>query len=441
MPNLESYRATSERINPLVKNPGMAYLSAHLFALEAITENVRYAEYRMNPEGQGDSPETIVRLVEEGFRDAMYRLERSRKKMDYGIIILAPRMGDETLNPETGNKVKVDKAVQLAKLAVELRQKGYSIVGVDLAGDEMGCPVTDFKPFFDVIHRHNASAPPEQRLGITIHSGETEQSGHLQGWESIRESIQLGTHPNTPLRIGHGVQIIHSSPYLEEAFDAFLNDPDNWEKRFPKAEILKHSPLLKEVIDRKICLEMCPKSNIQTRAVENYRRHPAVFLSRLGVQVSISSDNRTISNSDNTNDYVKLYKYAGATYEDRKRMVLSGLQSAFIFDPEKRKALFHSVLSEFEKMERDPTLALAIYKEKYRVPNPSLLTKFRLALWCELQDMRHEVGKFIDQLKVDTLARFRLVKQWLGQLLGRTTPTGSGSNPSPPPGSLPHRLA
>lgn len=392
--SLEDYRKTSEKINPLVKNPHSAYLASHLFALEASTENVRYAEYRLYPEGQGASAEEIVQLVEEGFKDASYRLKPSRKKFDFGMIILAPRHGNEEINPVTKRKFKVDKAVELAEKTVEWRKKGINVVGFDLATDEINCPVTDFQDAFDVIHRYNETAAPEKRIGITIHAGETPRSGHLEGWQSVQEAVRLGWRENTPMRIGHGVQLIHASKYLEDAFQAFQDDP-NWEKKFPREEILKRVPLLKEIIDKKICMEMCPKSNVQTGAVDSYKTHPAVFFSRLGVPVSISSDNRTISNSDNTNDYVKLYKYANLTHEDRKNMVLAGIESAFIFDPKKKQSIREEILREFERIERTPALALAIYKEKHRSSELSAITRLGIVLWCEFKDIAHAFKQFL----------------------------------------------
>ncbi|MBY0405684.1 MAG: hypothetical protein K2X66_17410, partial [Cyanobacteria bacterium] len=157
--DLESYRKTSEKINPLVKNPPFAYLSAHMFALEAVQENVRYVEYRLSPEGQGGTPEEIIALVEEGFQDANHRLEKNRKRFDYGLIVLLTRHGDETLNPKTGHKVKVDKAIELAQKTVEMKKKGYPIVGIDLATDELHCPVTEFAPAFQVIKDYNKTCP------------------------------------------------------------------------------------------------------------------------------------------------------------------------------------------------------------------------------------------------------------------------------------------
>lgn len=410
--DLGAYRRISEKINPLVKNPHSAYLAAHLFALEASSENVRYAEYRLHPEKQSAPAEEILHLVEDGFQDAILRLERSRKKLDYGLIILAERHGDESVNPETGRKQKVDKAVLLAEKAIEWRKKGHNIVGFDLAGDELNCPVTDFKPAFDRIHAYNQSVPPEERIGITIHAGETQKSGNLQGWESVQKAVEVGWSPNTPMRIGHGVQLINSADILRDAFHAFLTDP-HWENRYPKQTLLANAPLLKMLVDKGICLEMCPKSNIQTGAIAGlnlfsqdrtkaqnvswYKQHPAIFLSKLGVKVAISSDNRTISNSDNTNDFVKLYKYGGATYEDRKQMVLNGLESAFIFDTEKRKTIMEDVHATFQALEREPALAMARYKEKHNLQSLHAFTRLRLALSCELSEILYFCQQFIKQ--------------------------------------------
>jgi adenosine deaminase len=366
---LNAYREVSRKNNPLIKNTAASYMAAHLFALNAVDENTRYFEYRLNPYKGTDPPERTVRWVNDGLKDAQKRLERSRQHFAYGLILLAKRHGDTTVNPQTGRPHKVDDAVTIARLAVKLRREGTPVVGIDLGGDELNCPVTDFAPMFQVIQQHNRTALPENRLGITVHAGETPRSGPLSGVESVQQAIDLAWTPETPVRIGHGIQVINSSPLLKAAFQASLTDP-NWQQTYPKAKLLAASPLLKTLMDKQICLEMCPKSNVQTAAVTGYRNHPAVFLSRLGVPVSISADNRTISNTDVTNEFVKLHKYCQATYQDRKRMVLDGARAAFIFNPALKASLMADLNDRFAQLEAQPSVRRLTWQEHGRPLTP-----------------------------------------------------------------------
>jgi adenosine deaminase len=383
---LNAYRLRSGKINPFVKNSPAAYYLAYDYARSLALENVQYTEYRVSPAGNGiggnngSNIEDVLSNVHAGFEDALKELRQSNHKMDYGLLVLFER---QNRSDDTDPNAKIRRAVQLAQDVVRLKREGkYNIVGVDLAGDEAHNPVTEFKPAFDIIKAYNKTAKPENRLGITIHAGETANSGNLSGAQSIEQAIAIAHDPNTPVRIGHGVQIINSSDALRDAFNMYLQHPTDWEQRIDKADLLRRSPLLKQVIDNHIVLEMCPKSNLQTYAIhpgfpndrfevwqskyseEGYRHHPAVFLSRLGVKVTLSSDNRTISNTDVTNEYVKLFKYAGLTYKDFKQMVMNGFEGAFISDRKKKDALLADVRNQFGKLECSPEHIQSIQKMK-----------------------------------------------------------------------------
>src|SRR5690606_10647102 len=140
--------------------------------------------------------------------------------------------------------------------------------------------------FFNLVHEYNSGVTPEKRLGITIHAGETRRSGQLQGWESVREAVRIGWRPYTPLRIGHGVEILKESKILQDAFAEFKLNPDSWMKKFPPEQILKESPVLRDIIEKGIALEMCIKSNKHTGIIPFHTEHPALFLSRLGAKVT-----------------------------------------------------------------------------------------------------------------------------------------------------------
>lgn len=423
---LTAYRETSKKINPYVKNNPAAYLLANDYAKNLALENVRYSEYRISPSGNGlggangSNIEEVLSAVDRGFKDAQAQLNQRTYPFDYGLLVLFERQNRSKDEPP---ETKVNRAVQLAKDVVRLKKEGkYNIVGVDLAGDEANNPVTEFKAAFDVIKEYNRTAKPDARLGITIHAGETAHSKNpskqidLQGFESIAKAIEIAHDANTPVRIGHGLQVVNSSPALRKAFEAYRMFPSDWEKRIDKKALLQASPLLKQIVDRKIVLEMCPKSNLQTYGIhpgfpdnqfevnrdeysaKAYSRHPAVFLSRLGVKVAISSDNRTISNTDVTNEFVKLYKYAGLTYQDFKKMVMNGFEGAFIADRKKKEELIEAVKLDFSKMEKVPARLRTIAKMGGQLGWRSRWTLFKETWTTKLSNLYTRVSQWFTNL-------------------------------------------
>jgi adenosine deaminase len=334
---LSNYRATSIRINRLVKNEQFVYGLASAFARQLALENVLYAECRVSPLSYHcESVTSLIDRISEGLKLGTAEANNNLKSIQTGILLVIERHA----------KNNVQEAIRLAHTAIELRLQGYPVVGIDVAGDEWNYPVTLFAPAFDIIKNYNedTKTPNILRLGITVHAGEVGRSGPLLGYESVQKAIELASSERTPIRIGHGTQIIHSSSVLRDAFQAYLHHPESWESDFPKEFILENSPLLNLAIARKITFEMCPKSNVHTFAVPYYERHPAVFLSRLGLKVSLSSDNRLISKTNASNEFVKLFKYAHADYDDMKRMVLAGFEGAFIMDAEKKEQLIQHFL-------------------------------------------------------------------------------------------------
>lgn len=390
---LKEYLATTGKMNRFNRNPAAAYLIANLYAKEAAFENVRYLEYRVSASGNGIGGNNGVDLegtlsaVAAGMEDAKAYLDQRLRKLDYGLIVLMER---QNRGPHEPPNAKVERAIKLATEVVRLKKEGkYNIAGVDLAGDEAHNPVTEFAEAFKIIQDYNASVPPERRLGITIHAGETARSRNvakgidLPGWQSLEKAIALGHDSNTSMRAGHGLQLINSSTALQKAFETYLAHPDDWEQRINIKDIFDKSPLLKYIRDNQILLEVCPKSNLQTYGVHpnfadahdepgekytsrSYKRHPAVFLSRLGVKISLSGDNRTVSNTDTANEYVKLYKYAGLTYQDLKKMAINGFEAAFIPE-EQRSIILKDVNQKFKELEHTPRMIHAIRKMDGRI--------------------------------------------------------------------------
>src|SRR6202008_681361 len=148
------------------------------------------------------------------------------------------------------------RSLEIAELAVRHRDNG--VVGFDIAGAEAGWPPTRHLDAFQYVHREN--------FHVTIHAGEG------FGLPSIWEAVQYcGAE-----RLGHGVRLVED---IKVAGDGTVT----------------LGRLASYIRDRRIPLEMCPTSNVQTGAAESIEDHPIGLLRELSVRVTVNTDNRLMS--------------------------------------------------------------------------------------------------------------------------------------------------
>ena len=261
-------------------------------AVDLARDGVVYAEVRMAPELLTENGLTISAAIEailEGFRAG--EKEAQAEGNIIRVTSLLCGMRQNTLSQE------------VAELAVKYRDKG--VVGFDIAGPEDGFPPSDQLDTFEYLRRENAH--------FTIHAGEA------YGLPSIWEAIQLcGAE-----RLGHGVRII--------------DDVD-----------LNHTPprlgkLAAYVRDRRIPLEMCPSSNIQTGAAANFADHPIGDLAKLRFRITVNTDNRLMSATSMSNEMTELVKAFDWTFLDLQRVTINALKSSFI-PFEERLAIIEKVV-------------------------------------------------------------------------------------------------
>ena len=154
-----------------------------------------------------------------------------------------------------------------------------------------------FKRAFDYLRHENAH--------FTIHAGEA------YGLPSIWEAIQLcGAE-----RLGHGVRIID---------DIDLSGP------VPKLGLLASY-----VRDRRIPLELCPTSNLQTGAAKNIAEHPIGILAKLRFRVTLNTDNRLMSRTSMSNEMEQVVGAFHWDLAELQRVTINAMKSAFIPYPER----------------------------------------------------------------------------------------------------------
>ena len=264
-------------------------------------DGVVYAEVRGAPElftTQGLSIDKVVEATLEGYRQGMAEAASEGKKIRVESILCALRQNHR--DRET------------ARAVVKYRDKG--VVGFDIAGPEDGFPPTNQLQTFEYLRRENAH--------FTIHAGEA------YGLPSIWEAIQYcGAE-----RLGHGVRII-----------------DDIDFSTPEPRIGRLAAYIR---DRRIPLEICPTSNLQTGIAQTIKEHPIGKLSHLRFRVTVNTDNRLMSRTSMSNELYQLVDAFGWTFADLQRVTVNAMKSAFIPFEERLEIIEGIVKPGFAKFAR-----------------------------------------------------------------------------------------
>ena len=261
-------------------------------AVDLARDGVVYAEVRGAPElftRAGLTLNQVIEATTEGFKQGMEQASAEGFHIRVEQLLCALRQNDH--------------AQLIAEKVVEFREKG--VVGFDIAGPEDGFPPTRQQEAFDYLRQENAH--------FTIHAGEA------FGLPSIWQAIQMcGAE-----RLGHGVRII-------EDIDLSGEKP-----------VL--GKLASYVRDRRIPLELCPTSNLQTGAASSIETHPIGALAKLRFRVTINTDNRLMSRTSMTHEMSEVVRAFDWTLLDLQRVTINALKSAFI-PFEERLAIIETIV-------------------------------------------------------------------------------------------------
>ena len=248
-------------------------------AIDLARDGVVYAEVRGAPElftEQGLTLDQVVEATLEGYKQGMAEAASEGNKIRVESLLCGMRQNNRSQEP--------------AAAVVKYRNKG--VVGFDIAGPEDGFPPTNQLETFEYLRKENAH--------FTIHAGEA------YGLPSIWEAIQIcGAE-----RLGHGVRIIDDIDFTGDK---------------PKL-----GPLASYVRDRRIPLELCPTSNLQTGAAKTYSEHPIGMLAKLRFRVTLNTDNRLMSRTSMSNEMSECVKSFGWKFADLQRVTVNALKSSFI---------------------------------------------------------------------------------------------------------------
>lgn len=216
-----------------------------------------------------------IRDIIESVQEGLKEAE-AQADIKTGIIVCGMRHLDMETN------------LSMLKQAAELY--GAGVVACDLAGDEKAFPTKNFVEFFE--------ASKKMGIPFTIHSGECGST------ENIRVALELGAK-----RLGHGI--------------AMGRDLD----------------LIRECASRRVGVELCPSSNLQTKAVLSFDDYPMRSFMAAGVPVSINTDNRVVSGTTNTREWERVVEHFAITEEEISKIYRESVEMSFATDITKHELL------------------------------------------------------------------------------------------------------
>lgn len=237
-------------------------------------DGVVYAEVRFAPElhtEHGLALDDVVEAVLDGFNRAM-----AERDVVIGVICSALRTAA--------------RSYEIAELAVRWRDQG--VIGFDIAGAEAGYPPTQHLDAFHLVRREN--------FHLTIHAGES------FGLKSIWEALQwCGAE-----RLGHGLRVT----------DDIRLDHDATPHLGRLASYIR---------DRRIPLEMCPTSNVNTGGAPSIAEHPIDLLRRLRFRVTVNTDNRLMSDITLSEEFARLDEAFDLDLGEMEWLTVNAMKSAF----------------------------------------------------------------------------------------------------------------
>lgn len=283
--SLPRYLETFEHTVAVLQTAEGLRRAAREAVLDLAADGVVHAEERYAPEQHlraGLTLQQVVDAVHEGLREGEALALADGHEIRVVQVLSAMR--------------QADRASDVAALALANRDRG--VVGFDIAGPEAGFPPSRHAGAFRVVR--DACFP------ATVHAGED------AGLDSVADAL----HVAGAVRLGHGVRLaddVHTAP------------DGTWR--------LGH--LAHWVRDRRIPLEVCPSSNVQTGAADSVAGHPVTRLLRAGFEVTVNTDNRLQSGTSLSRELGLLVREAGWTLDDVVAVTLTAARHTFLHHDER----------------------------------------------------------------------------------------------------------
>ncbi len=232
---------------------------------DAACENVAYIEIRFAPLLHINKGLTLKEVIESVIKG----IKKAEAKYDINGNLILSCM--RTMN--------VENSYDVIEAGKEFLNKG--VVAIDLCSSE--------KEGFSKLFENPIALAREYGYRVTIHAGETGIG------KNVLEAIEILKAE----RIGHGIFIKD----CKESYD--------------------------KVKDNNITLEMCPTSNLQTKAINNINNYPLIDFYKDNIKVSLNTDNRTVSDTNLSNEYNIIINGFNMDKNDYKRIYLNSVEASF----------------------------------------------------------------------------------------------------------------
>lgn len=328
---------------------------AYELAQDNQAEGVRYVEVRFAPQLHVHSHlaiENVVKSVNRGLARAKDEFNRRREvasgeepPFEYAIVACALRYFTEGTSEYYDKILHVHRfsspervfalaSMELAQAAVRMRrQYGLPVTGFDLAGMEAGYPAENHVQAYQHAHKNF--------LKKTVHAGEA------YGPESIFQAI-TDLHAD---RIGHGTFLLDES---------MISDPTIEDKQRYVRDLAQY------IADRRITLEICLTSNMQTNpSLARLEDHSFLAMRQARLSTTFCTDNRTVSNTTVSKEIALALKHLALSATDLKRNLIYGFKRSFFPGTYlEKRAYVRRIIDYYEKIEREhPELRDAPPKE------------------------------------------------------------------------------
>jgi len=264
--SLEDYLQRFEVTVSVMQTADAIERIAYELGEDASSDGVRYIEVRNAPVLNVRGRLSMAESIEAQIRG----LERAER--EFGVICRSIVCSLRQLTPEA--------SMEMARLAVAYRDRG--VVAFDLAGGEAGFPASAHEAAFAYARSNN--------LAVTVHAGEGD------GAASVFEAV----HACGADRIGHATRLIE-----DPALTQYVND-------------------------RRIGLEICLTSNVQTHAASSYEMHPLREYFNRGMNVSLNTDNRLMSGTTLTDEFMFAARHLDFDIDELGTLALNSFESAFL---------------------------------------------------------------------------------------------------------------
>lgn len=277
-------------------------------AEDLAADGVVYAEVRFAPElhnQRGMSLDDAIEAVLAGFKAGAAGTELT-------IRAICSAMRD------------ANNSLAVAEAAVRWRDQG--VVAFDIAGAEDGYPPDDHIRAFQYCQREN--------FHITVHAGEA------YGPRSIWKAVQYcGSE-----RLGHGIRIVEDISLVKRSEAGERSAAGATSE--PELSRLAHF-----LRDRRIPLEICPTSNVNTGVFNSIAEHPIDQLIDLGFRLTVNTDNRLMSGVSMSSELAALVDAFGYDWSRLRWLTVNGMKSSFLPFRERLKIIEQVIKPGYAQLE------------------------------------------------------------------------------------------